>query len=290
MQVSLQGRIESNFDGYGKLIALDAQFDDVLFEEIRVDFSKVSWIDANMAAPLGAILYKASMSFNDVLPTGIPKGIEEILSKNGFLATYGWTLRHDTHGTTIPYKRFKPEDERYFGTYIDQGLVGKGIPEMSVALRKKFLESIFEVFSNAVHHSGTMLGIHACGQFFPKKKRLDFSLSDLGIGFSESIRLSRRIELADEQAIEWALSERNTSRSGPVPGGMGLKLLKEFVEKNEGRIQIVSLKGYWELSPSGEHLKSFDKPFPGTIVNLEFKTSDTKSYRLASEIKSDDIF
>ena len=290
MNVSLQGWIKSNFCGYRTLIALDTQIDSAFLDEIRVDFSKVSWLDANIAAPLGAILYKASMRLNDVLPSDIPVGIEEILAKNGFLATYGWPPRHDTYGTTIPYTRFEPADEKYFGTYINHGLVGKDMPKMSPALRKKFLESIFEVFNNSAQHSKTQLGIHACGQYFPKKNRLDFSLADLGIGIKESIRQTRNIDLDDRLAIKWALTEANTSRVGKVPGGMGLKLLKKFVTLNGGRFQIVSGRGYWELSPDGESLKSFDKPFPGTIVNLEFNTSDTKSYRLESEITPEDIF
>jgi hypothetical protein len=52
-----------------------------------------------------------------------------------------------------------------------------------------------------------------------------------------------------DQAIEWALQEGNTTRKGSVPGGLGLKLIREFIAMNKGRIQIVSDRGYWEFSP-----------------------------------------
>ena len=52
-----------------------------------------------------------------------------------------------TYGTTIEYKRFEAKDERYFAAYIEQHLVGKGMPNMSVGLQKKFRESIFEILS-----------------------------------------------------------------------------------------------------------------------------------------------
>ncbi len=86
-----------------------------------------------------------------------------------------------------------------------------------------------------------------------------------------------------DQAILWALQEGNTTRKGSVPGGLGLKLLREFVALNQGRIQIVSDRGYWECGSRGETAKRLDHSFPGTVVNLEINTADNKSYGLISE-------
>ena len=70
--------------------------------------------------------------------------------------------------------------------------------------------------------------------------------------------------------------------SGPIPGGLGLKLLREFVRLNEGRIQIVSDRGYWECDTNGENAVRMEQSFPGTVV-LEINTADTKSSYLKSE-------
>ena len=86
-----------------------------------------------------------------------------------------------------------------------------------------------------------------------------------------------------DKAIEWALQEGNTTRKGNVPGGLGLKLIREFITMNKGRIQIVSDRGYWEFSPQGETLTRIDTSFPGTVINIEINTADTSSYRLRSE-------
>jgi len=133
------------------------------------------------------------------------------------------------------------------------------------------------------------MGIHACGQLFPKKDRLEFSISDLGIGIRMSILQMGDIDFTAAKAIQWAIAGRNTTRRGATPGGSGLKILREFVKKNNGRIQIVSDKGYWELNRGEERLKTLEHPFPGTVVNLEFNTADPKSYRLASEAQAQDI-
>jgi hypothetical protein len=282
--------IRSDFEGFSLLIRLAHQVENAMFEDIDIDMSRVRWIDANMCASLGAILYKTSRNLNTISFSNIQSKVEIILCKNGFLSNYGHTTKPDVYGTTIEYKRFEPNDGRYFGTYINTHFIGKGLPRMSIGLTKKFQESIFEIFSNAAIHSETKHGIYACGQFFPKKNRLDFSITDLGIGIRQNLEEKGNVTLSAEQAIKWAVSGQNTTKSGRVPGGLGLKLLREFISMNHGRIQIASDQGYWELKENKETLKRFTNPFPGTTVNLEFNTADTKSYHLAAEIRPEEIF
>jgi hypothetical protein len=243
-----------------------------------------------MCASFGAILYKIGREPNTVTLSNIPRNIATILSKNGFLSHYGREKRQDTYGTTIEYKRFEPRDDRYFAAYVEENLVGKGIPKMSQGLRKKFVESIFEIFSNAIIHSRTEMGIFSCGQYFPNRNRLDFSVADLGIGIRQNVEEHTSQNLTAEQAINWAMEGRNTTKVGRIPGGLGLKLLREFITMNKGKIQIVSDKGYWQLSGGKTSTKTFTEPFPGTTVNIEINTSDTSSYCLSSEIQPEDIF
>lgn len=289
MKTSLH-EIHSSYEGFSRLIQLATQTASCFLEDIEIDMGQVGWMDANMCAPLGAILYKVGRDINTIRLTNIPASVMTILSKNSFLCNYGWTRMEDIHGSTIEYKRFEPKDDRYFADYIEKQMIGKGIPEMSSGLLKKFRESIYEIFSNSVIHSQTKLGIFSCGQYFPRKHRLDFSVADLGIGICSNIYERRGLTLSAEEAIIWALEGKNTTKTGPIPGGLGLKLLREFIVKNEGRIQIVSDKGYWELSDGKVKTSAFSEPFPGTIVNIEINTADAKSYRLVSEIRSEDIF
>ena len=88
----------------------------------------------------------------------------------------------------------------------------------------------------------------------------------------------------------WATQGRNTTKRGPIPGGLGLKLLTEFIKLNEGCLQIVSDAGYWCLQKDQSHTARLALPFPGTAVSLEIRTDDTRSYILSSELKESDIF
>jgi hypothetical protein len=277
--------------GFEALIRLHAETKDCLFDEINIDLGTTTWFDADMCAAFGAILYRLGEALNTVKLANIHPGVESILSKNGFLSHYGGEKIPDRWGTTIPYKRFDVKDDRYFADYIEHELMNRSeIPVMSPGLQKKFRESIFEIFSNAVLHSRSELGIFSCGQFFPKRDRLDFSVADLGVGMRQNINDHTGLNLSPENAIVWATKGRNTTKRGPVPGGLGLKLLGEFIDLNGGCIQIVSDAGYWRREKGETFTASLIHSFPGTVVSVEINTADTNSYKLTSELDAADIF
>ena len=290
IQVTLPG-VESNFQGFSHLIRLSQETDRLSYSDISIDFKKARWFDANMCAPLGALLYRLSRRLNSVSIINTSTAIEKILSKNGFLSNYGREKRIDQWGTTIGYNRFERKDDRYFGAYIERHFKNKAIPQMTPVLRKKFWESIFELFSNAVIHSETEMGIFTCGQYYPRQERLDFSIADLGIGIRKNLENKRGLHYTAEQAIKWAMEGKNTTKTGPIPGGLGLKLLREFIKLNQGSIQVASDNGFWEQDSAGNvNTKTFSYPFPGTVVNVEINTADKHSYALFTEISAEDIF
>ncbi len=290
MKIALS-QVRHDQTGFEKLVQLHHQTKDCRLTRITIDMAATDWLDADMCAAFGAILYRLGSSLNTIELTNIPQGVEKNLSKNGFLSNYGREKLPDKWGTTIPYRRFDVKDDRYFAGYIEGEFMRRPeMPRMSAGLIKKFRESVFEIFSNAVLHSRTKLGIFSCGQFFPRKHRLDFSVVDLGIGMRQNVKDHTGLDLAADQAIVWATKERNTTRRGSIPGGLGLKLLQEFIGLNGGRLQIVSDAGYWCLQKDGVHAVRLGLPFPGTAVTLEINTSDTQSYALSSELRESEIF
>jgi len=275
--------IRGDFDGFARLAALAADTAGCTFEDIEVDMSSTNWFEAHMSAPLGVVFARLTDGLNTVQPVALQKGVERILRINRFLAGYGYAPLHGEFPTVIPYRRFNPEDDRYFVAYLNRHLAGKGIPKMSEGLGRRFKDSILEIFMNSAMHSETKLGIFACGQFYPTVQRLDFCIADAGVGIRRKIRQELNLRMNSDKAILWALQEGNTTRTGDVPGGLGLKLLREFVALNGGRIQIVSDRGYWECKAGVETVKRFEHSFPGTVVNLEINTADTRAYCLRSE-------
>ena len=98
------------------------------------------------------------------------------------------------------------------------------------------------------------------------------------------------LDLKAHAAIAWATDGQNTTKRGQIPGGLGLKLLREFISLNGGRIQIVSASGYWALERDKVTMREMMYRFPGTVVSIEIDTADKRSYKLSSEISEKDIF
>lgn len=290
MQVNI-GTIRSNCSGFDGIADIAVKTKNVLFDSIELDFSFCSFFEANMAAPLYAVVARLRDGLNDVSITNVPARVSTILRKNRFLSVFNQPDLLDTNQTTLPFKIFKLSAGEQFNDYLDNYMRGRGIPTMSEALTKRFRQSLFEVFLNATIHSQSGSGIFVCGQFYPQKHRMDFTIADAGVGIRENVRrYTKRPELNSCKAIQWAMAEGNTTKTGNQPGGLGLKLIKDFIQMNGGKIQVVSRFGYYEFSANGEFIQKMGNDFPGTCINIEINTEDKNSYSLKSELTSEDIF
>lgn len=284
-------QIHHDYESFAALARLYAQTENCFLERVEIDMSAATWFEADMCAALGAILYSLGQNLNTVELTNIQPMVGDILSRNGFLSHYGRAKIPDRWGTTISYQRFDDRDDHFFARYIENQFIHRSeMPEMSSGLLKKFRESIFEIFSNAVWHSRTRLGIFSCGQYFPRKSLLNFTVADLGVGMRQNIHDYLGFELSAEKAIVWATEAHNTTKRGPVPGGLGLKLLREFINLNGGCLQIVSDAGFWQCEDARISTLQLGHPFPGTVVNIGINTADLNSYSLTTELDADDIF
>lgn len=273
------------------MVTMLATMKDLSFDEIDLNMEMTRWFDADMCAIFGAFLYKLAEAGNEIKLSNIRPEVETILSKNCFLSHHGKMKIPDTYSTTIPYQRFDIKDDRYFAEYIENELmIRTEMPTMTAGLLKKFQESIFEIFSNAVIHSETKNGIFCCGQLFPRPKKLHFSIVDLGVGIPNKVNRSTGLSLSSSSAIKWATQGSNTTKRGLIPGGLGLKLLGEFIVLNSGSLQILSDTGYYISRQGKISTHELGDPFPGTLVNIEINTADVNSYYLASEVSEDDIF
>jgi hypothetical protein len=284
--------IKSQKDGFDHLAELAAETEEVYNSVVELDFSRCAFFDANMAAPLAAVLTLLSVErFNRVEIVNIRTAIKNILCKNSFLVPYGYDPVVDANQTALPFIRLQLKDENSFADYLNKHLNGKGIPRMTKAMGKMFMQSVFEVFQNVVIHSGSELGVFICGQFYPQLQRLDLTIADAGIGIRTNVRrYLQNNKLSSVAALKWALQAGNTTKTGTQPGGVGLKFLKDFIELNGGKIQIASRYGFYEYNRGAESFPKLTADFTGTAVNLEINTGDTHTYQLSSEISSKDIF
>ena len=287
-KLQVLNNISPNIDGYEKLVSFYQTNNSKFLSTISVSFR--NWFSANLCAPLGAILDKLEKDeLVSVKFVELPHKIQNILQRNEFLSYYGFERLIDSNHTVIRYLKLQPSDSRYFNDYIAKYLINHHeMPDLSSALKRKITESIYEMFVNAQIHSNTDF-IYTCGQFFPAKHSIWFTITDLGIGFKTSVNQRFGSKLSSIQAIQWAIQNGHTTKT-KISGGIGLALLKEFISKNCGTMQIISDNGFYSFSHGVESVKELEFEFPGTIITMEFKTDDENSYKLASETVEQGIF
>ncbi|PZX22242.1 hypothetical protein LY44_02970 [Rhodobacter capsulatus] len=278
--------VAADIAGFQALATLHGQISEYEHTKIGIDCSSLRWIDAQLGACLMTIVNSCREKGNEVIIYNISFNIQTILKKN---KTLQGSLS-DNYGTTIPVTGFKLDNEVEFSRYCSSNILRPEVPKMSRGLREKFLEGLDELFANSSLHSKAKIPVFAGGQFFPKKDRLTFVISDAGQGISGSLGAAGLHFSSTSDAIDWAMQMNNSARSGDIPGGLGLGILQEFVKLNGGCLLVCSHDGYWELRGNRVSKHDLRGIFPGTAVSLEINTADTRSYHMASRVNPHEIW
>ena len=282
----MPNRIDSDQQGFASLANIYQQVKPCQFETIQLDFQNTTWFDANMLAMLGAIMESAWTNDFDIVNLGPAQ--EKIFKKTRY-SYFGGESLPDSYQTTVEYRKSKVSEIGSFEKYLEKKLLAHPeIPSMSALLRKKIKESILEIFDNARTH-GKCEFIFSCGQYYPKKGRLDFTIVDIGNTIRKNVQDYLECGVSGKKAIEWAVRKDTTTRKDNIPGGVGFNVIREFLCKNEGKIQITSADGYWHEKECTSHSEDLNVFFGGTAVNLEFNMNDQSSYCLTFEIEDTDI-
>lgn len=287
---SLPQDFKGTLSGYRSLGDLAAHL--APLSDVNVEINGLSrWCDGHLCAPLGAILSLARQrNVHIIVGEEVATPIKLVWGKNGFWPYVGGVNMIDTNDTTLAFEQFNATDEKRFAQYVARELLPKELPKMSDSAKKRFGSSVQETFNNAISHTGMADGerVFCCGQHYPTGNRLAFCIADLGVGFQHNVERFLSKSCPNCASIDWALDEGNTTK-GRL-GGLGLTLLWEWIQRNEGRLQIVSQSDYWEGSSLG--IKRFQLPhsFPGTVVTLHINTWDEKSYEDFFAVQSGPLF
>lgn len=292
MRIELTKSIKSDSDGYSNLISIYHLLNSVLYEDVIIDFYNNKWFEANLFSILGAIIYSKPRNTNYYHLVNLNSSLKSVLRRNGFIKNSEYIVVANPNSTIVPYETFSSNADNEFAQYIKTELLSKtGFPTLSKLAEKKIIESIFEIFENARTH-GECENIYTCGQYFPRKTppRLDITIVDMGVTIMKNVNEFLKDTLTAAEAIQWAVEYGNTTKTGLKPGGLGLDVIRGFISKNNGKIQIISHDGYWEFNRNNSKIMTMPQSFPGTIVNIEFNLDDNSHYIAKEEVDADIIF
>lgn len=160
-------------------------------------------------------------------------------------------------------------------------------PDCTEKAKNKIIESIYEIFANAVSHGGCD-NVYCCGEVHPRKGKtmLDMTIVNLGLSVVDNVNRYMQEKMfpiyTSCEALDWAFEEGHTTKQDT--GGLGLSILKDFIKMNEGTIQMISGDAMLEIEGETHNKTQFNKWFPGTIVTVEFNCDDNKMYFTEDEV------
>lgn len=137
------------------------------------------------------------------------------------------------------------------------------------AVRDMVEITLTELINNVFDHSKSPIGCCICAQAYKDEGKLMLSITDLGIGFLESLLPRYSFLQSDEAAISYAVKEGVSSRSNRRNRGAGLHILSDWMKTQHGELEIISKDGRWRQLPQGncEH-ETLCFSFPGTCINM----------------------
>lgn len=277
VEKKLRGSIETDQEGISTLIEIYDDFKNLKNQEIVLNFNRLQWIDQNLTAILGCFLSKLMNNNNKIVFTHLKGHHKELFEDSYFLKP---DFTRQTRKTIIPFVCIESWDRDLFNHYILNELFEKHrneLPFMTGEFKELLRKNIMEIFSNAWEH-GECRHVFACGQVYPQKRKLLFTIVDLGVTIPKNVSKHYKRQIPGIKAIKWAIQQGNTTAiiSDDDYRGTGLSDLLEFANQNNGNVQIISGDGFWEINSKNNN--NFLKDFPGTIVNIIINTRDNKIY------------
>ncbi len=171
------------------------------------------------------------------------------------------TIAHEITVQIVDHLDLGPYDKEDFKLYINY--------------------AVSEVMQNVLDHSGSLCGGHVVGQSYPQKDKVQFAVSDCGVGLMAT--LQREYGVANEEEAILKALEPRVSGSEPIGpygekrnAGIGLFALKCIIDETEGTLLIISNDTiYQRKNKQGTFVHTPNSRFRGTLVAFEFGENET---------------
>jgi hypothetical protein len=270
--------IETNSIGIAELLKFYYWARRYTYRGVQLNISPCPMIDANLSALILAIAHKLQAEnkvrvfvlLGDHMGVFVRNGLINHLAGKGNTNPYG-----DYRESAIALTTFSIEQDAEFCNYLRRDFFGhRGLDALQLSTKNILIDHFTEIFANVIQHANTRYPVFSCGQYYPEKRQLKFTLIDLGEGFLPKIQAQTGGQVStDLNAIIWSTHGLNTTRDIDLygPGGTGLKLLKNYCAGNNASFHICTGGGYVNFLKARTMEYTLDTPLPGSMVNLIFR-------------------
>lgn len=260
---------------------LHKHFENISHKTLQFDFFNTSYIDKKMLGVLGLIFTKLKSKNNDIRLLTPSKEISELLIMSGFLEKFP-PPNNNVPKHLIPYKTFNGDDTEDFGNYLYEKMSDLDNCELITFLKPHIMEIFLNIKTHARKNKNKSKyagkEVFSSGYIYPDHSHLMISISNNGKTFKETIYQKTLIEYEHQyEYIRWALKANNSTTENR-PGGAGLAMLKDLIDKSRGSLLICSGNAFYSYSYELDGLyiltKDLSAPYPGTCICIDIPLSN----------------
>ncbi len=263
--------------------------------DLCFDFSKCESLWPNAIALLGGIARLVESQGKKIIfdwDSLKNEPLKKIIFQNEFAKIFGFHSQTPLQ-EAIPYREDRIQDKdrtqhmNSIMDYLTEFWIGKGWVHVTNALRDAIVGKMWEIYSNAFEHSSGKIGVFSCGEHI--RDDLILTVVDFGYGIPKKVRNflsaedARAEKLESASCLKWAFKRGNSTSKESIARGLGLDLLKEFVQMNHGKLEVYSNDGYVLIDDKGINFENCNVSFEGTVVHITLRC-DEKLYLFLNEI------
>ncbi|RUT78450.1 ATP-binding protein [Ancylomarina longa] len=266
MVIKIPKKVTNNFQGVVLFSDLYAQTKACYNQEIVLDFEETKLFESNLFAVLSCLIAFWERRRNKIRFTGMQDSIQNLFNikklENKHAQKRIWKC-------LVKSQCFTSADEELLSDYLENKIFPNR-PEITTnpQLKMAIELCVAETFRNAFVHSDCK-EVFIAHFFSVYNNKLFISIVDQGKTIRDIARTDEGKILNGVDAIDWAVHDGTSSKSEKQKG-IGLNTIRQFIEQNQGKIQIVSGNGVWKQVKHRSFSKTYERSFPGTIITLEF--------------------
>lgn len=262
---------------------------DLRYPELTLDFSSCEAAFPGAMLPIcsyAMALRDARIETNIVLPTN-ERLARLFINTNWahFIEPRRYDMSKRLGQNQVPTLSFKNSEEQ--NACVDR-LVSGMLSAVSGLHRTDFAAvewALNEITDNVLNHSESRIGGIVQLSIFEKKKRgVEFTVCDAGIGIPKSLREAKPEIHSDIEALEAAIKE-GVTRNKITNQGNGLYGSFEICNVSGGSFDIHSGNAYLALHNKELSIKSENIPFDGTLVDARIDFSNSSLLEEALKFK-----
>jgi anti-sigma regulatory factor (Ser/Thr protein kinase) len=235
-----------------------------LFDDNNTQFNSISWVEPIFIGMIRA--YQKDKELN--IQT------DNSYIKNMILQNY------TTNNTFSPIENIKNSRMglEKISTHLTNIMLKNftSLEENDIRDLKHYLQYLFlELMNNVADHAHSPVGGYTMAQYYPKEKKIQFTVSDRGVAFLENIQLNFSDIDNEEKAIFKALEKGVTSTQQKMYGqpknaGFGLYAMFEILKMTGGSFVIISNDTLIRYENEKYTTKQLKTSWKGVVVAFEF--------------------